>query len=48
VKKGDLQFITEPEPYQVKVDQAKAAGLVEESPERLFLEQPLHYHLNSC
>jgi len=28
VKKGDLQFITEPEPYQVKVDRAKAEGIV--------------------
>ena len=26
VKKGDLRFVIEPEPYQVKVDQAKAKG----------------------
>ena len=26
VKKGDLLFVIEPEPYQVKVDQAKAKG----------------------
>jgi membrane fusion protein, multidrug efflux system len=28
VKKGDLLFGIEPEPYQVKVDQAKAEGIV--------------------
>jgi multidrug efflux pump subunit AcrA (membrane-fusion protein) len=28
VKKGDLLFVIEPEPYQVKVDQAKAEGIV--------------------
>ena len=28
VKKGDLLFVREPEPYQVKVDQAKVEGIV--------------------
>ena len=28
VKKGDLLFVIEPEPYQITVDRAKAGGIV--------------------